>query len=351
MTQPLADFTVMQPTSRDEASAWLAGGARALAGGTDLIPNLRRGLEQPARLVDLSRVAGLDAVELSPATLRLGAGVTLARLATHEAVRTHLGALAEAAAQVAGPGHRSAATLGGNLCQDTRCVFYNQSAWWREANGGCLKRTLGAGPMARPAPQAGSSRPAEPDLPERGGAICHVAPQGSRCHAACCSDLAPVLLAVDAQIEVATPRGVRMMPLAQLYRDDGAAHLALVPGEFISAVLVPLHAGRRSAYRKARVRGAMDFPLAGVGVAASFEGGVIATLGVGLSGTNSCALKLAGTDALIGHPVDDERLARLGKLVQQQASPMRSTVTQANYRRQVAAVLAQRLLRELAGEA
>ena len=351
MTQPPADFTVLQPTSRDEASAWLAGGARALAGGTDLIPNLRRGLEQPARLVDLSRVAGMDAIELSPSTLRLGASVTLSRLATHEAVRTHLGALADAAAQVAGPGHRSAATLGGNLCQDTRCVFYNQSSWWREANGWCLKRAPGAAPPTRPASQGGSSSPAEPAPLERGSAICHVAPQGSRCHAACCSDLAPVLLAVDAQLEIATPKGGRTMPLAQLYRDDGAAHLTLAPGEFICAVLVPLRAGRRSAYRKARVRGAMDFPLAGVGVAATFEGGLITALGVGLSGTNSCALRLAGTDALIGHPVDDGRLALLGKLVQRQASPMRSTVTQANYRRQVAAVLAQRLLRELAGHA
>jgi 4-hydroxybenzoyl-CoA reductase subunit beta len=321
MTPPLPAFTVLQPTSRDEAAAWLAGGARALAGGTDLIPNLRRGLEQPARLVDLSRVAGLDGIELTPTMLRLGAGVTLTRLAGHEAVRTHLGALAEAAGQVAGPGHRSAATLGGNLCQDTRCVFYNQSAWWREANGWCLKRA---------------------------GDTCHVAPQGQRCHAACCSDLAPVLLAVDAQLEIATPQGTRTMPLAQLYRDDGAAHLRLAAGEFVCTVHVPLRAGRRCAYRKARVRGAMDFPLAGVGVAAVFEGAVIVEIGVGLSGTNSGALKLDGTDALVGHPVDDERLARLGKLVQQQASPMRSTVTQANYRRQVAAVLAQRLLRELA---
>lgn len=323
MTVPLPAFTVLQPASRDEASAWLAGGTRALAGGTDLIPNLRRGLEQPARLVDLSRVAGLDAIELTPTMLRFGAAVTLVRLIGDEFVRAHLGALADAARQVAGPGHRSAATLGGNLCQDTRCVFYNQSAWWREANGWCLKR---------------------------GGDTCHVAPQGARCHAACCSDLAPVLLALDAQLEVATPQGMRTAPLAQLYRDDGAAHLTLAPGEFVAAVQVPLRDRQRCAYRKARVRGAMDFPLAGVGVAAVFEDGVIASLGVGLSGTNSCALRLDGTDALIGQAVDDASLARLGKLVQQQASPMRSTVTQANYRRQVAAVLAQRLLRELAGQ-
>jgi 4-hydroxybenzoyl-CoA reductase subunit beta len=321
---PLPAFAVLRPGTCTEAATWLQGGARALAGGTDLLPNLRRGLEQPARLVDLSGLAGLDAIELAPGGLRLGAGVTLARLAMHEAVRTHLAALADAARQVAGPGHRSAATLGGNLCQDTRCVFYNQSAWWREANGGCLKR---------------------------GGTVCHVAPQGARCHAACCSDLAPPLLAVDAQLELATPQGMRVLPAAQLYRDDGATHLVLEPGEFISAVVVPLRHGRRSAYRKARVRGAMDFPLAGVGVAALFEGGVIAELGVGLSGTNSCALRLQGTDALVGRAVDDDVLARLGKLVQQQSSPMRSTVTQAHYRRQVAAVLAQRLLRELAGAA
>jgi 4-hydroxybenzoyl-CoA reductase subunit beta len=321
----LAEFTLHRPATAREAAVLLAAGGRALAGGTDLLPNLRRGLERPAQLVDLSRVAGLDAITCDDGALVIGAGVTLARLAADPLVTQHLGALAEAARAVAGPGHRSAATLGGNLCQDTRCVYYNQSEWWRTSNGWCLKR---------------------------GGDTCHVAPQGNRCHAAFSGDLAPVLLAARAEVEIATPGGARRMPLDDLYRDDGASHLTLAAGEFVSGVRIAApRAPRRSGYRKARVRGSMDFPLAGVAVVLSLREGVVAEIGVALSGTNSRPIVLQGLDALIGQRVDDALLAALGKRVQQQASPMRSTSTPSNYRRQVAAVLAQRLVRELAGSA
>ena len=318
----LPAFTLERPHTPADAVALLAaGGARALAGGTDLLPNLRRGLDHPARLVDLSALDELSVLEVAQGVLTLGAGVTLARLADEARVRALLPALAEAARAVAGPGHRSAATLGGNLCQDTRCVYYNQSRWWRQSNGWCLKKD---------------------------GDTCHVAPQGTRCHAAFSGDLAPVLLAAKAEVDIATPSGARRQPLVQLYRDDGAAHLRLAPGEFVTRVIVPAQLGRRCGYRKARVRGAMDFPLAGVAAVLVMRDGALAELGVGLSGTNSQPLALQGTEALIGKPVDDTLLAALGKLVQQQVSPMRSTVTQSNYRRQVASVMAQRLVRELA---
>jgi 4-hydroxybenzoyl-CoA reductase subunit beta len=318
----LAEFALQRPVTPHEAAALLAAGGRALAGGTDLLPNLRHGLERPAQLVDLSRVAGLDAIAWHDGVLAIGAGVTLARLAADPLVAQHLSALAEAARVVAGPGHRSAATLGGNLCQDTRCVYYNQSEWWRASNRWCLKR---------------------------GGDTCHVAPQGQRCHAAFSGDLAPVLLAARAEVEIATPDGARRMSLDDLYRDDGASHLTLAMGEFVSGVHIAAAAlPRRSGYRKARVRGSMDFPLAGVAAVLSLRAGVVAEIGVGLSGTNSRPIALQGLDALIGQRVDDALLAALGKRVQQQASPMRSTATPSNYRRQVAAALAQRLVRELA---
>jgi len=320
----LPAFTLQRPGTVSEAASLLAAGARVLAGGTDLLPNLRRGLEQPKQLVDLSRLAGLDAIELRDGALVIGAGVTLARLADDPTIAQHLRALSEAARLVAGPGHRSAATLGGNLCQDTRCVFYNQSEWWRASNDGCLKR---------------------------GGDTCHVAPQGERCHAAFSGDLAPALLAAGADAEIATLLGLRRMPLHELYRDDGAAHLTLAPGEFVSAVRIAAPVPqRRSGYRKARVRSAMDFPLAGVGAALSLRDGVLAEIGVALSGTNSRPIVLQGLEVFVGQRVDDALLAALAKRVQQQVSPMRSTATPSNYRRQVAVVLAQRLVRELAAD-
>ncbi|MCM2252797.1 MAG: 4-hydroxybenzoyl-CoA reductase subunit beta [Ramlibacter sp.] len=323
---PLPEFTLERPASLAEAAQLLerAPAARLIAGGTDLLPNLRRGLERPPLLVDLSGVAGLAAIEQAPdGSVDLGAGLTLAALTTDAVVASRLPALAEAARAAAGPGHRSAATLGGNLCQDTRCVYYNQSEWWRAANNYCLKR---------------------------GGDTCHVAPQGARCHAAFSGDLAPVLLALGAQVELLSARGRRWLALAELYRDDGAAHLTLEAGELLARVRVPAAApGLVCGYRKARVRASMDFPLAGVAVALAMEQGRVASLAVALSGTNSHPLLLSGTAALAGQAVDEALLRSVGKLVQQQVSPMRSTTTPSNYRRQVASALTQRLLRELAG--
>jgi 4-hydroxybenzoyl-CoA reductase subunit beta len=322
----LPEFTLQRPASLAEAAALLAAepAARLVAGGTDLLPNLRRGLERPPVLIDLSGLAGFDGVEAAAdGSIVLGAGLTLAALTTDATIASRLPALAEAARAAAGPGHRSAATLGGNLCQDTRCVFYNQSEWWRSANNFCLKR---------------------------GGDTCHVAPQGARCHAAFSGDLAPVLLALGAQVELQSARGQRSLPLADLYRDDGAAHLTLEPGELLARVRVPAAAtGLVCGYRKARVRGSIDFPLAAVAVALTQHHGRVVSLAVGVSGTNSHPLLLAGTGELAGEVVDEALVKRVGKLVQQQVSPMRSTATPSNYRRQVAAALAQRLLRELGG--
>ena len=316
-------FEVKRATSIADAIAWLAmPEARVIAGGTDLVPNLRRGLERPATLVDVGGIAALGTIAFDDPSCVVGACVTLARLAADPRIAAEYPAIAQAAAEVAAPAHRNAGTVGGNLCLDTRCVFYNQSAWWREANRWCLKR---------------------------GGDTCHVAPQGARCHAAFSGDLAPALLVYGAEVELASAQRVRRIPLADLYRDDGAAHLTLAPDELLVAVhLPPVAAGTVSAYRKARVRGTFDFPLAGVALAAAFEGNRIARLAVALTGTNSHPVSLAGTDALAGRVVDDATLALLGKLVAKQVSPMRTTATASNYRRQVASVLAQRLLREAA---
>jgi 4-hydroxybenzoyl-CoA reductase subunit beta len=322
---PIAPFALRTPASLAEASALLAGrGARALAGGTDLIPNLRHGLGAPTQLVDVAGLPELSSMSFASGAATIGAGVTLARLASDAGIRRELPALADAARLVAGPAHRSVATLGGNLCQDTRCVFYNQSAWWRGANDHCLKY---------------------------GGDTCHVAPQGARCHAAFASDLAPVLLVLGASVTVAGAQGTRTTPLADLYVDDGAAHLSLREGELVLSVTIPRPAaGARIGYRKHRARGAIDFPLAGVAVRIAMDAALIVDTAVAITGTNPRPLLLEGTAALIGRPLDDAALAALAKLVRQQARPMRTTVTHANHRREVAAVLVQRLARELAAQ-
>ena len=319
----MSAFAVRRPTSVAEAAALLASGpgVRLLAGGTGLLPNLRRGIERPAMLVDMGAVRDFGGMVVTGEGLLLGAGMTLSRLASDARVERSYRAIAEAARAVAGPSHRSVATVGGNLCLDTRCVFYNQSEWWRAANGYCLKR---------------------------GGEVCHVAPQGHHCHAAFSGDVAPALLALEAEVELVSSRGTRCIELSALYRDDGAAHLTIAADELLARIHVPVpSAGAVSGYRKAAVRGAIDFPLAGVACALSVTDRALAALRVAITGTNSQPFILAGTEALLGGPIGADTLLALGKLVQKQVSPMRTTAAQSNYRRQVAAALAQRLVRDL----
>jgi 4-hydroxybenzoyl-CoA reductase subunit beta len=248
--------------------------------------------------------------------------VTVSALARHATICERYRALREAAEAVAGPAHRTVATVGGNLCLDTRCIYYNQSEWWRRANSYCLKH---------------------------GGDTCHVAPQGRRCHAAFTGDLAPALLALGAGVEIAGPRGRRRVPLGELYAEDGRAHLALAPDEMVVAVRVP-HAPPPSAYAKVRVRGAIDFPLAGVAVALGIADGKVCQLRIGLTGTNSRPFLLAGTDTLVGVPIDRRALEDIDRLVQRQVRPMRTTIASAHYRRLAAAALACRLVARLSDE-
>ena len=322
----MTPFVLRLPKSVADAVDLLAADprSRVIAGGTDLLPNLRRGIGAPEQLIDLGGIAELRRLERQGQGWLIGAGVTLNQIAGDADIGSGLPVLAQAAAAVAGPSHRSVATLGGNLCLDTRCVFYNQSEWWRQANNYCLKHR---------------------------GEVCHVAPQGARCHAAWSGDLAPALIALDASVDIERQEGSRSVALHEFYQDDGARPLKLLPGELVTGVRIPAQpGGMRCGYRKARVRGAVDFPLAGVAVRVLLAQGLMTELRVALTGTNSQPILLQGTEALCGKPVSAEVLTALAKLVQKQVSPMRSTVTASNYRRQVASVLAQRLLAELTAQ-
>lgn len=321
MTMPITQFRIERP--RDIAGALAARlnheNSSYLAGGTDLLVNLRHGINAHALLIDLSGIEELTGIDSSGKGLRIGSAVTIAALAAASLPEPYC-AITQAAASIAGPGHRTLATVGGNLCLDTRCLYYNQSEWWRQANGYCLKRR---------------------------GDICHVAPQGERCHAAFTGDLAPALMVLDAQVEIAGAMGLRRIPLSDLYREDGRDHLTLAPGEILVALHLPAQT-LHSAYRKVRLRGAIDYPLAGVAVALAMQDGALGTLKIGLTGTNSRPLLLTGTDALSGKPLADDVLQTIGRLVQKQVQPMRTTMASANYRRLAAAALAQRIVAELA---
>jgi len=321
MTSASPAFRLVRPHTIADAVAACADRAesRFVGGGTDLLVNMRRGICQPDQLIDLSGIGELTEIRATGDGVVIGAGVTIADLASHDVIAARYRAVAQAAASIAGPGHRNAGTVGGNLCLDTRCIYYNQSEWWRSANAYCLKRH---------------------------GDTCHVAPQGQRCHAAYCGDLAPALLVLGAEIEISSTRGTRRTFLSSLYIEDGKAHLALAADELITAVHLPADTPS-SAYAKIRTRAAIDFPLAGVAVALAASADTIVSLRLALTGTNSRPFLLAGTDAFAGRPIDDKLLSEIDRLVQRQVQPMRTTLTSANYRRLAAAGLARRLIASL----
>ncbi|MCP5368283.1 MAG: 4-hydroxybenzoyl-CoA reductase subunit beta [Hyphomicrobiales bacterium] len=325
--EPIAPFQFRKPATVAELSAILADepGARLLGGGTDLLPNLRRGIEKPPTVVDITAVDEMQAIRrLDDGSLRIGAAVTLAEVAEHPDLRAAWPVVAKGAGEVAGPTHRLMGTVGGNLCLDTRCVYYNQSEWWRTANDYCLKKD---------------------------GEMCHVAPKSKKCFAAYSGDLAPAALVAGATVDVAGPHAPRTVPLADIFQEDGIDYLVLAPGEFVVALNLPAPPpGLVADYAKVRVRGSIDFPLAGVAVALARDGDTLADLRIALTGTNSQPLAVTGLDAFAGKAPDEDTLAAVERLVAKQMQPMRSTFTPQTYRRQVALRLTRRLIGDLFGD-
>ena len=319
----LPGFKLHRPATVEEAVA-LHGGAddaRYVAGGTDLLVNVRRGIERPATVVSLERIDELKHIVADADGLTIGAAVPLAMLAANDAVQRDHAAVAEAAGAVAGPTHRQYGTLGGNLCLDTRCIYYNQSEWWRSANDYCLKHR---------------------------GDVCHVAPGGKKCFAAFSGDVAPAMLVHDATVELLGPDGARAIPLAELYRNDGMDHLTLADGELLVSVFLPAGSAGPSAYEKARIRGSIDFPLAGAAVRLAMEGGRVADLRIALTAVNPYPQTVTGLEKLAGAPLDDDALDAIRETVRSQAKPMRTTTVKPWYRRRVVGALARRLTARLA---
>jgi 4-hydroxybenzoyl-CoA reductase subunit beta len=332
----LPDFRVLNPATLDDAIAARAvhPGSMPLGGGTDLVVNIRRGIVAPPVLIDMNRVAELCAIKVDANSIEIGASVRLSALAEHPAVISRYPVLAQAAAHIAGPTHRNMGTVGGNLCLDTRCIFYNQSEWWRTANNHCLKTT---------------------------GTVCHVAPKSRGvCFATFSGDLAPALLTLGAEVDIASPKGKRTIPLNNLYigfarqdvpvtetQGDGKHYLSLRSGEIIATVRVNNTPGLRSAYDKIRIRRSIEYPVAGVAVALKRGGDKLTDLRVAFTGTNPRPVLLEGTAELTGGKLDERVFKGLDALVRDQIMPMKTTFTPGHYRRRVAAVLARRLLKKL----
>jgi 4-hydroxybenzoyl-CoA reductase subunit beta len=335
----LPEVQLLRPKSVTEVLAARAAHpeSQLLGGGTDLVVNIRRGIVAPPVLIDMNDVSELRAVKADERGIELGASATLTEVARHAGVLKHYPVVAQAAGIVAGPTQRNMGTVGGNLCLDTRCIFYNQSEWWRSANNHCLKTT---------------------------GDICHVAPKSRGvCFATFSGDLAPALLTLGAEVDLAGPKGRRTVPLNSIYigfarqdvpvtetMGDGKYFLSLRLGEFVTAVRANYMQGLRSAYDKIRIRRSIEYPVAGVAVALRRDDKKLADLRVAFTGTNPRPVLLEGTAELCGGPLDEKVLKKLDDLVRDQVMAMKTTFTPGHYRRRVAGVLARRLVVRLFGD-
>lgn len=310
-------FDYRAPRSVAEASTILAGEgpqAMLIAGGTDLLPNMKRRHQTPKVLVSLK---GIEA--LKKANGSLGSGLTLSQVLKIENLPA---ALRQAAAQVATVHLRNAGTLGGNLCLDTRCNYYNQNYEWRKAIDFCLKKD---------------------------GDICWVATASKRCVAVSSTDTAPALIALNAKVTLEGAAGEREIPVENLFKNDGIDYLSRKPDEILTKVSVP--GGWKSTYWKLRRRGAFDFPILGVAVALKFSGDVVedARVALGAVASRPFLVEKAG-EYLKGKKLSDDVIAEASAIIANRAKPMDNTDMDLYWRKEVADDFAGYALRELRGD-
>jgi 4-hydroxybenzoyl-CoA reductase subunit beta len=317
----LPQFKLLRPRSVAEALELLAkhaGSLRIIAGGTDLIPSMRQKLFEPAYVLDLRRISEIRGITPHPnGGAEIGALTTIRTIERSGFLREHYPVLTEAAATVASPVLRNMGTIGGNICLDTRCLWYNQSLTWRKGCGFCIKKD---------------------------GDLCHVAPGGTKCWAAFSGDTPPALLCLQAEIEIASPGEIRRTPLHDFYTGLGDNYRKLQTNELVTRVFLPASsAGYRGVYRKLRVRGSIDYPLAGVAVVMKRSNGHIADVRIGITAVNPAPLLVKGASELLAGKTVDEALAQAaGDLAAKISKPLTTSALTPEYRREMIRVFTKR---------
>jgi 4-hydroxybenzoyl-CoA reductase subunit beta len=319
-------FRYHAPRTAVEAARILAGEgpqAMAIAGGTDLLPNMKRRQQVPETLVSLRHVEGMKKIA-NGAGLTLGGGLTLTEVVATPVVGENYRALWQAAAQVATVHLRNMGTLGGNLCLDTRCNYYNQNYEWRKAIDFCLKKD---------------------------GSVCWVATASKRCVAVSSTDCAPALIALGAKVRLVSAAGEREVAAAELYLNDGIEYLARRPDEILAEVRLPDAAGWKSCYWKLRRRGAFDFPVLGVAAAVrTASDGTVEDARIVLGAVASRPVVTKGGEVLVGTRLTDEVIAEAGTKVASRAKPLDNADLDVYWRKEVVASFVGYALRELRGD-
>jgi 4-hydroxybenzoyl-CoA reductase subunit beta len=321
-------FSVEMPETVDAAVALLqqhGEKAKIVAGGTDAIPNIKHGLHEPDVVVHIGRIKGLKGVRERDDRLEIGALTTLHDVAHDPLVLRFAPGLRRAASLVAGPQLRRMGTLGGNIALDTRCLFYNQTYFWRESLGFCLKKD---------------------------GSVCHVIAGGKKCVAAASNDTATMLLCLDASLEIAGPSGTRTLPLVDFFVADGVKNHVLEPQELITTIIVPKASSsttRLEGYAKLRHRNAIDYPLLSVGLRVDVDGaGVIVAIRCVVSALQAKPHKLP-LDGLVGRPFDAAALAEMKKLGFAKCVPVKNIADDPVWRREMVPVMIERAVADAGG--
>jgi 4-hydroxybenzoyl-CoA reductase subunit beta len=330
----LPQFQLLRPRTVDEAIALLARhagegaldsrpgqvrAARIIAGGTDLIPSLQQKLFEPEYVIDIRHIRELRGIRQTEEGIEIGSLTTLREIDHSKLLQQYYPVLSQAATTVASPVLRNMGTIGGNICLDTRCLWYNQSLTWRRACGFCIKKD---------------------------GDLCHVAPGGTKCWAVFSGDTPAALLCLNAEIEIANLCGVKRMPLGEFYTGIGDDYRKLQPNELLTRVILPTSsAGFQGAYRKLRIRGSIDYPLAGVAVAVKRSHGHISDARVALTAVNPApVLVKAATEMLAGRALDEALAESIGDLAARTAKPLTTSALTPEYRREMIRVFTKRAL-------
>jgi 4-hydroxybenzoyl-CoA reductase subunit beta len=326
MRLPLFEFR--SPREIEEATRILDGegpSSMVLAGGTDLLPNMKRRQQVPRTLISLRQVEGLSSVQLDDTSSRLGSCLTLTEIARDARFQNGCTALWQAASLVATPHIRNMATLGGNICLDTRCTYYDQNYEWRKAINFCKKKD---------------------------GEICWVATGSPKCMAVSSTDTAPALIALGASVRLKSRSEERDILLADLYNNDGMNYLTRRPNEILTEVRLGSLHGWRSTYWKLRRRGSFDFPVLSVAAAVRLStGGVVEEARIVLGACASRPIVASeAAKSLLGRPLDHEAIGQAATLAARLAKPLDNTDFDMSWRKKVAAEFVTYALRELRGD-
>jgi 4-hydroxybenzoyl-CoA reductase subunit beta len=319
----LPNFQLLRPRTLEQTLGLLAkypGDLKIVAGGTDLLPSMKQKLFTPPYVLDLRGVAELRGISQDgEGGVRIGALATLTEIEHSPLIRREFPVLHEAARTVASPVIRNMATLGGNICLDTRCLWYNQSLLWRKSCGFCLKKD---------------------------GDLCHVAPGGKFCWATFSGDTPPALLCLDAEIEIAGPSGTKRLALSDFYVNDGIIRHQLAPDEIITRVFLPESAaGWRGSYQKLRVRGSIDYPLAGVAVALKIDraSGHVSDARVAITAVNPAPRLVREAESyIVGSIATDQAAEKIGEVAARTAKTLTTSALTPEYRREMVRVFAKR---------